>query len=89
MTYQKTLPKLKNLRHLASEIESFPITGLGIAQCAEHLGYDDGTVNFLKLFSSRMVFNSRADLIYQCSLLERLLREEAETPLERLRSPQD
>ena len=89
MTYEKSLPKLKELRQLASGIKTFPITGLGIVQYAEHLGYDDNTVNFLKLFSSRLIFNNRTELIYHCSLLERLIREETKMPVEHLKSPQD
>ena len=88
MRYGKRLPKIKELRQFASEVRDFPITGQGIVQYAEHLGYDDWTINFLNLFSRRMVFNSRSDFIQHCSLLERLLRQSKQTPVERVLSPQ-
>jgi hypothetical protein len=88
MMYAKQLPKIYSLKLLAKQTKNFPITGLGIAQYAEHLGYDEGVVDFIKLFSGEMVFNSRTDFLEHCSLLERLLREERQTIPEHLRSPQ-
>ncbi len=77
---QAQLPKLKNLRRFALAIKSFPITGLGVIQYAEHLGYDDETINFLKLFSREMIFNSRSDFLNHCALLERMVKEEKRQP---------
>lgn len=89
MVYTQELPKLARLKDLSSGIESFPISGLGIAQQAEHLGYGDDIVGFVELFSESLVFNSRTDFLEHCRLLESLLREEAVAAPERLRSPQD
>ncbi|OGL26415.1 hypothetical protein A3E49_02000 [Candidatus Saccharibacteria bacterium RIFCSPHIGHO2_12_FULL_49_19] len=83
------LPRLRSLRDFADHIEVFPISGLGMVQFAEHSGYDQRTLNFLKLFSAKIVFNSESDFLYRCSLLKRLLAEESEQPHETLRSPQD
>ena len=76
MTYTERLPRIITLRELACEIKNFPISGLGIVQYAEHLGYDNQIINFIKLFSCKLIFNSRTDFLNHCSLLERLLREE-------------
>jgi hypothetical protein len=80
---------MSKLHLLAKQIKSFPITGLGIVQCADHLGYDDEAINFLKLFSQKMVFNSRTDFVNHCSLLERLLKEERQSVPEYLSCAQD
>jgi len=77
MQYTKRMPAIKELRQLAREVENYPITGLGIAQYAEHMGYNDDTVDFIKLFSRKMVFVNQADFVDHCSLLERLLTEES------------
>ena len=79
MQYVKRMPAIKELRELAREINAYPITGLGIAQYAEHLGYDGETVDFVKLFSRNMVFVNQADFVDHCALLERLLIEEERT----------
>lgn len=89
MTYAQSLPRIGDLRQLAKEVISFPINGLGIVQYAEHLGYDDHTIDFLKLFSKYRTFNSRTDFLRHCSLLERLLKEEHRSVPEHTRSPQD
>ena len=89
MIYTEQLPKIYSLRLLAKQIKSFPITGLGIAQYAEHLGYDEEMVDFIKLFSQGMVFNSRTDFLNHCSLLERLLKEERHSIPEHLNSSED
>lgn len=89
MIYTERLPRLNSLRLLAKEIRNFPITGLGIVQHAEHLGYDKETIDFLGLFSQGILFNSRNDFLNQCSLLEKLLEEERNSVPEHLRSPQD
>lgn len=89
MIYTEKLPRLDKLRRLATEIKNFPITGLGIVQHAEHLNYDNEIIDFLRLFSQNMVFNSRTDFLDHCSLLERLLKEERRSVPEHLRSPQD
>jgi len=89
MQYTKRMPAIKELRQLAREVENYPITGLGIAQYAEHMGYNDDTVDFIKLFSRKMVFVNQADFVDHCSLLERLLTEESKQPYENLKSPQE
>lgn len=89
MIYTKTLPQVSELRQLALNIRDFPITGLGIVQLADHLGYDEKVTDFIKLFSQGIVFNSRTDFLDHCSLLERLLKEEYRSVPEHLRSPQD
>ena len=76
MIYTEKLTKLATLRQLAWQIKNFPITGLGIVQSAEHMGYDDETIDFIELFSGRRVFNSRSDFMYHCRLLNMLLKEE-------------
>jgi hypothetical protein len=83
------LPKLDTLQALAKEIPYYPITGLGVAQWAEHLGYSDDVVEFIKLYSEKIVFNSRTDLLNHCRLLEKLLIEERKSVKEYIRSPQD
>lgn len=88
MIYTKKLPLVKQLQQLAGEVKDFPITGLGIAQYAGHLGYDEATIDFLNLFSKKLVFTSRSNFLENCSLLERLLKEERNSPPEHLRSPQ-
>lgn len=85
----KGLPRSGELRSLASQVRNYPITGLGIVQHAEHLGYDDATIKFLKLFSKHMVFACRKDFLEYCILLKRLLKEEYKAEEEHLRSPQD
>lgn len=89
MTYTEQLPRIKSLKLLAGEIKNFPITGLGIAQYADHLGYNGQVADFIKLFSEGIVFNSRTDFLEHCRLLERLLKEERISVPEHLRSPQD
>ena len=89
MIYAKKMPRINSLRQLAVGIEDFPISGLGVVEFAEHQGYSDEIVDFLKLFSQRLVFISRADFLQHCSLLERLLREESHSVPEHLRSPQE
>ncbi len=89
MIYAEQLPKIYSLRLLAKEIKSFPITGLGIVQYADHLGYGKEVADFIKLFSQGIVFNSRTDFLDHCSLLERLLKEERRSNPEHLKSPQD
>ncbi len=89
MIYTEHLPKIISLRLLAKKIENFPITGLGIAQYAEHLGHDEEIVDFIKLFSQGMVFNSRTDFLNHCSLLERLLKQERHSAPEHLISSED
>ncbi len=86
--YTEQLPRINDLKLLAQEIKGFPITGLGITQYAEHLGYDDETIDFLNLFSRHLVFSSRTDFLHKCSLLEKLLKEERRSVPEQLRSPQ-
>ena len=89
MIYTEHLPKIISLRLLAKKIENFPITGLGIAQYAEHLGHDEEIVDFIKLFSQGMVFNSRTDFLNHCSLLEKLLKQELHSIPEHLISSED
>ena len=89
MVFTEQLPKIKDLRRLSKEIRNFPITGFGIVQCAEHSGYDEETLDFLKRFSKRLVFQSRTDFINHCGLLEDLVRQERASLPEHLRSPQD
>ncbi|PJE65523.1 hypothetical protein COU91_01260 [Candidatus Saccharibacteria bacterium CG10_big_fil_rev_8_21_14_0_10_47_8] len=87
--YTEQLPRINSLKLLAREIRNFPITGLGIVQHAEHLGCDKEIIDFLRLFSQGILFNSRNDFLNQCSLLEKLLEEESQSVPEHLRSPQD
>ena len=89
MIYAKKMPRINSLRQLAEDIKNFPISGLGIVEFAEHQAYSDEIVDFLKLFSKRIVFISRTDFLQHCSLLERLLREEQHSVPEHLRSPQE
>lgn len=89
MISSEQLPKIYSLRLLSKQIKNFPITGLGIAQYAEHLGYGEEMADFIKLFSRGMVFNSRTDFLDHCSLLERLLKEERHSAPETLISPED
>ena len=89
MIYTEHLPKIISLRLLAKRIENFPITGLGVAQYAEHLGYDEEMVDFIKLFSQKMVFNSRTDFLDHCSLLEKLLKQERHSVPEHFISSED
>jgi len=83
------LPKLDILEHLANEIQYYPITGQGVAQWAEHLGYDDNVVDFIHLYSDKILFNSKTDLIHHCRLLERLLKEEEKATKEYIRTSED
>jgi len=79
MIYTKKLPQIKGLQQLAEDIdvtEDYPISGLGVLQFAEHRGYGDEVLNFLMLFSKKIIFISRNDFLQHCSLLEKLLREE-------------
>jgi hypothetical protein len=79
MVYTEQLPKIKNLQLLANKVTGFPISRLGIVQQAEHLGYDEQIIDFLRLFSEQLVFNSRTDFLEHCRLLERLLKEERDS----------
>ena len=87
--YTKKMPQINSLRQLATDIENFPISGLGIVEFAEHQGYSDEIVDFLKLFSRRIIFISQSDFLQHCSMLERLLREEQHSVPEHLRIPQE
>ena len=89
MIYTQHLPHLNNLQRLAKQIQDFPITGLGVVQYAKHLGCDEEIINFFKLFSQKIVFKSRSDLLNRCNLLEKMLNEERQAPPEHLKSPQD
>ena len=89
MIYTEQLPRVITLQELADKIKNFPISGLGVVQCAEHLGYDEKTINFIKLFSRRLIFNSRTDFLNHCRLLEGMLREERHSMPEHPQNPQD
>ncbi len=89
MIYTAQLPKLKNLQQFAYMIRNFPITGLGIVQYAEHLGVDDQTIDFLKLFSQEKSFHSRSDFLNHCTLLERMVKEERRQPAEYLTAAEE
>ena len=89
MVTPQTLPAMNDLRQLSREVHEYPVSGLGISQHAEHLGYGDDVIDFTKLFSQRTFFSSRSDFINRCSLLERLLKEQSKASVEHLRSPQD
>lgn len=84
MSYSEILPKLGELKELSAQVKNFPISGLGVLQLAEHTGYPGQTLDFLKLFSARLVFKSRTDFMNRCSLLERMVREEQRQPVEAL-----
>ena len=77
MKYTKELPQIRDIERLAIRIRNFPITGLGIVQSAEHIGCTDEIIDFLKLFSERIVFKSRAEFVNYCGLLSGLLYEES------------
>ncbi len=83
------LPAIGTLRLLADDILDYPVTGLGVTQWAEHMGYEDDVVGFTKLYSKNIVFKSRSDFLNHCRLLGRLLKEESKSVKEYTRSPQD
>lgn len=83
------MPKIKSLRQFAYTIKNFPITGLGVVQLAQHTGCDDELIDFLKRFSKEVVFHSRSDFLQQCSLDERMLREEERQPVEILHEAEE
>ncbi len=82
-------PKMFELRRFALKIMSFPITGLGIVQYAEHSGYPNQLIDFVKLFSGRTVFNSRSGFLESCRLLKNLMRQEKLSLIERPREVED
>lgn len=89
MVNTQHLPKINELRRLCNEIKDYPISDLGIIQYAEHLGYDQDVIDFLKLFYHQMVFKNRTEFLNYCSLLERMIRQEIRSEPEYLRSPQE
>lgn len=87
MTHVQIMPHTSDLSRLAEQVADFPITGLGISQYAEHLGYNDGVTDFVNLFSKEVIFTSRTDFLEHCRLLKKLLVEELGSVPEQLRSP--
>lgn len=89
MQQTQSLPRIKELQQFAYTIKNFPITGLGIVQSAEHMGSDDRVVDFVKLFSDRVVFFSRLQFMQTCRLLKKLIKEEVTAPRELQRKVED
>lgn len=87
MIYAKGLPTMGDLQRLAADIRNYPISDLGVIQFAEHSGYDDNMVNFLKLFYRQIIFHSRTEFLNYCRLVRKLMAVERQLPAEQLRSP--
>lgn len=89
MIYNRTLPRINNVRWLARLSMPFPTTAGTIMEIAEAWRFDKSTLDFLALFSQDTEFQTREEFLAKCEELELLIREEAEAPVETALSPQD
>jgi hypothetical protein len=89
MKKERMFPTPVELRRLANEIDRYPISDLGIIQLAEHRGYSNELVGFLKLFYREMIFKNRAELLNYCQLLESVMSEEHQSKPELVSSGED
>lgn len=76
MDFFANLPKTGDIERFALRIRNYPITGLGIVQLAERMRCTDELVNFLRLFSGRMIFKDHGEVLNYCRLLSGLLCED-------------
>ena len=89
MAYAKPMPHIDNILWLARLSMPFPTSAGDIAAVARSWRFSSNTLEFLDLFPSDEIFNSREDFLIRCEELELLLREKADMPPEPALSPQD
>jgi hypothetical protein len=88
MMRRQKLPSIRTLRHLAAIDGPFPIKNRHVILAAQRFLFNDGVVEFLKLFPPDEVFHSRDEFIECCKQLELFTMEEQCSPVEIRRSPQ-
>ena len=74
MTYDGPLPAIRRLKKLAEWSGPFPMKSHTMVIGAERFGFDESTVEFLRLFSPDTVFQDRKDFLCKCASLETTIR---------------
>ena len=88
MRYGRTFPSEQQLIRLV-RIVPFPATREEMVAAAIRGGFGPSLVLFLRLFDPDDKFENAVDFINRCEEVKLFLQEEAHTPKELLRSPQE
>jgi|GEM_PF-4539524 len=88
MIYLEHLPSRQELNRLIGEVKEYPISGRGVVQYAEHQGYDDDVLSYLKLFYRPAVFSDKSELLNTYDHLEKLIAEEGHSMNEDCMKPE-
>ena len=89
MTYNKQLPDMESLDHLVRRCGPFPVTRRELVRRVRLWGMDGPILDFLRLFPSDQIFESRREFLTRAEELTEIITQELESPVETRLSPQD
>lgn len=80
--YTKNLPNNHDILTLGLRIADFPSTRSEIVRIARKWNTPEEVIEFMRLFPSDQLFNSRTDLVARYESLAGVIRQQWETPHE-------
>jgi len=70
MVYGRAYPRIDNIRWLRALARPYPVTASEVLEIAKRWHFSTGTIDFISLFPSDLIFMDEADFVRKCQEVE-------------------